>query len=117
MFDAAIILRYNGPSRGREAKALEVFADSLTFFGKLAADGVCAEPEVFHHLVGGGMMIVKTENAEKALAILHMEDMRRILDIALFSVDGFELEIMITGEEVMQNVGFYGQIGTELGYM
>ena len=117
MFDAAIILKYEGPTRGREAKALEVFSDSITFFGKLAADGVCAEPEVFHHLVGGGMMIVKTENAERALSILRMDDMRRILNIALYTVDGFEIEIMITGEELIQNVGFYGQIGTEHGYM
>ena len=53
-WNAALMLSYTKPISGREAKAMEVFADALTMYGKLAADGKCAEPEVFHHLVGGG---------------------------------------------------------------
>ena len=117
MFDCAIIIRYEGPARGREAKALEVFADALTIFGKLAADGLCAQPEVFHHLVGGGMMITKTETAEKAIAIMEMDHVRRMFEVAMYSVDGFEVELMVTGEKLMQNVGFYGEVGAELGYI
>jgi hypothetical protein len=117
MWDAAIVLRYEGPTSGREAKALEVFSESLMIYGKLAAEGICAEPEVFHHLVGGGMMMVKTESLEKALEILEMEDVRKLLETALYAVDGFELELMVTGEKVMHNVALYGEVGAELGYV
>lgn len=117
MWDAAIAISYERPIPGREARALEVFTDALTLFGKLAADGVCAEPEVFHHLVGGGVMLVKTEDVAKALEILEMEDVRRIIEIAFLTVDGFETRVMITGERVMQNMAFFGEIGAELGYV
>ena len=81
MWNAALMLSYKKPIPGREAKALEVFADALTLYGKLAADGKCADPEVFHHLIGGGMFIVKTENLETAHEILEMEDIRKMLEV------------------------------------
>ena len=55
MWNAALKISYTHPMVGRETEALEVFSDGLVMWGKLAADGKCAEPEVFHHLVGGGM--------------------------------------------------------------
>ena len=117
MWNAAIALSYEGPTRGREAKALEVFTESLTVFGKLAAEGICAEPEVYHHLVGGGVMLVKTESLEKALEILEMEDVRKFLEIALYTVDEFKVDLMVTGDKAMHNVALYGEIGAELGYV
>ncbi len=117
MWNAALMISYNGPVPGREAKAMEVFADALTIYGKLAADGMCAEPEVFHHLVGGGMFIIKTETIEIAHEILAMDDVRKMLDMAMFTVDGFDVELMVTGERLMNNMSLYTAIGTELGYI
>jgi len=116
-WNAALMLSYTRPIPGREAKAMEVFADALTMYGKLAADGKCAEPEVFHHLIGGGMFIVKTENLEAAHEILDMDDVRRMLDVAMFTVEDFNVEIVVTGERLMQNMSMYTAIGTELGYI
>lgn len=116
-WNAALMLSYTRPIPGREAKAMEVFADALTMYGKLAADGKCAEPEVFHHLIGGGMFIVKTENLEAAHEILDMDDIRRMLDVAMFTVEDFNVEIVVTGERLMQNMSLYTAIGTELGYI
>ena len=117
MWNAALVISYNVPIPGREAKAMGVFADALTLFGQLAADGTCAEPEVFHHLVGGGMLIVKTETIEIANEILDMDDVRKVLDIAVFTVSGFDLEVMVTGGKLMENMSLYTAIGTELGYI
>jgi hypothetical protein len=117
MWNAALRLSYTKPIPGREAKAMEVFADALTIYGKLAADGKCAEPEVFHHLVGGGMFLVKTETIAGAYEILEMDDVRRMLDIAMFTVEDFEVEVMVTGENLMTNMSVYTAIGTELGYI
>ena len=92
-WNAALMLSYTKPIPGREAKAMEVFADALTMYGKLAAEGKCAEPEVFHHLVGGGMFIVKTENLEAAHEILAMDDIRKMLDVAMFTVEDFDVPL------------------------
>jgi hypothetical protein len=117
MWNAALVISYNVPVPGREGKAMEVFADALTLFGKLAADDKCAEPEVFHHLVGGGMLIVKTETIEIAHEILDMDDVRKVLDIAVFTVTDFDAELMVTGGRLMENMSLYTAIGTELGYI
>jgi len=117
MWNAALAISYRRPIPGREAKALEVFTDALTLFGKLAADGVCAEPEVFNHLVGGGTMLVKTDTIEKAVEILEMEDVRRIIETAFLTVDEFDTKLMLTGEKVLENMAFFGEISAELGYV
>ena len=116
-WNAALKISYARPMTGREAKAMEVFADALTIYGKLAADGKCAEPEVFHHLVGGGMFIIKCENVGKAFEILGLDDVRHMLDEAVFTVEDFDVEIMVTGGQLMSDMSLYTAVGTELGYI
>ena len=116
-WNAAIRISYGLPLTGREAKAMEVFADAFTTFGKLAADGMCAEPEAFHHLAGGGFMVIRTESVVTAHEILEMEDVQHLIDTALFTVSDFELEVMVTGEKLMANMALYAAIGTELTYI
>ena len=38
-WNAALKISYSRPTPGRDAKAMEVFANALTIYGKLAADG------------------------------------------------------------------------------
>ena len=116
-WNAALKISYARPLAGREAKAMEVFADALTIYGKLAADGKCAEPEVFHHLVGGGMFIIKCENVGMAFEILGLDDVRHMLDEAVFTVEDFDVEIMVTGGQLMSDMSLYTAVGTELGYI
>ncbi|MEA2001384.1 MAG: hypothetical protein U9N84_05800 [Actinomycetota bacterium] len=116
-WNAALVIKYSVPIPGREAKAMEVFATALTVFGNLATDDKCTEPKVFHHLVGGGMMIVKTETVEKAHEILEVDEVRDVIDKAMFTVSDFEVELMVTGEQLMSNMAKYVAIGTELGYI
>ncbi len=116
-WNAALVLSYGKPVPGREAKAMEVFADGLTMFGKLAADEKCAEPEVFNHLVTGGMFIIKTESMEAIHHILEMDEIRRMLDVAMFTVEDFDVEMFVTGEHLMEAMSLYTAIGTELGYI
>ena len=117
MWNAALVISYDTPVPGREAKAMEVFANAFTIYGRLAEEGMCAEPEVFHHLVGGGMFIIKTETVEIANEILDMDDVRKMLDTAVFTVNDFDVEIMVTGGQLMSNMSLYTGIGTELGYI
>lgn len=116
-WNAAILIKYTLPIPGREADAMKLFTDGLTLWGTLAAEGLCSEPEVFHHRDGGGFMFVRTESIEAADSILERDDVRRIVDIGLFTVQDFHVDLMMTGELLMDNMSFYGVIGSELAYM
>jgi len=116
-WNAALVFSYGVPVPGREARALQNFADAQTFFGKLAADGKCAEPEIFHHGYGGGMMIIKAEGPEVLHKILMMDDARKTLSTASFTSTGFKYEMYNTGEFLMDSMALYSGVGTELGYL
>ena len=117
MWNAALKISYAHPMVGRETEALEVFSDGLVLWGKLAADGKCAEPEVFHHLVGGGMFLIKCADLEAAAELLELEEVRRLFERAVLTVEGFDVEMMSTGEHLMANMALYGVVGSELGYL
>jgi hypothetical protein len=116
-WNAAYVFSYGVPVPGREAKALQNFADAQTFFGKLAADDKCSEPEIFHHGYGGGMMIVKAESPEILHEILLTEEARKIISTTSFTSTGFRYEMYNTGENLMDSMMLYAGVGTELGYL
>ena len=116
-WNTAIVFSYGLPVPGREAPALEAFADAQVLYGKFAADGMCAEPEIFHHLFGGGMMIIRAESFEKLFAMLEKEESKRLIDLCTFAVHDFEFTFMQTGELLMEDMGLYAKVGAELGYL
>lgn len=116
-WNAALVFSYGVPVPGRENAALANFADAQTFFGKLAADDKCSEPEIFHHGYGGGMMIIKAESPEILHEILLMDDGRKLISTASFTSTGFKYEMYNTGEFLMDSMVLYSGIGTELGYL
>jgi hypothetical protein len=116
-WNAALVFSYGLPIAGREAAALESLADGQVFFGKMAADGRCAEPEVFHHGYGGGMMIVKAETPAALHDILMMDEARKLITGAMFTTTNFHYEMFLTGEELADGMARYAGVGTELGYL
>lgn len=114
---AALVFRYGVPVPGREAAALQNFADAQVFFGKLAADGKCSEPEIFHHGYGGGMMIIKGETPMILQELLGMEDGRHLLATASYTSTGFGYELYLTGEDLADSMARYAAVGSELGYL
>ena len=116
-WNTALVFSYGLPVPGREVKAMEAFADGQALFGKFAADGMCAEPELFHHLFGAGMMIIRAESYEKLFAMLEKEEAKRLIDLCTFTVQDFEFTFMHTGELLMEDMGLYATVGAELGYL
>ncbi len=116
-WDTALVFSYGLPVAGREAKALEAFADGQAFFGKMAADGMCAEPELFHHGFGGGMMIVRAETYEKLFDMLEMEEAKQLIEVCMFTVQDFKFAFMQTGERLMESMGNFAKVGADLGYL
>jgi hypothetical protein len=116
-WNTALVFSYGLPVPGREVKAMEAFADGQVLFGKFAADGMCAEPEIFHHLYGAGMMIVRAEGYEKLFAMLEKQETKLFLYLCTFVAQDFEFTFMTTGELLMEDMGLYATVGAELGYL
>lgn len=116
-YNAALVISYGLPIADREKASLNVFSDGVTHFGKLAADGKCAEPEIFHRSYGGGFMIIKAEDTETIHEILALEETRRLIVNAEFTTMDFDFHIFNTGEELMENMAFYTTVGSDLGYL
>jgi hypothetical protein len=116
-WNAALVFSYGLPIAGREAAALESLTDGQVFFGKMAADGRCAEPEVFHHGYGGGMMIVKAETPNALHDIVMMDQARTLITAAMFTTTNFHYEMYVTGDELLDGMARYAGVGTELGYL
>ncbi|NNC93826.1 MAG: hypothetical protein HKN80_15185 [Acidimicrobiia bacterium] len=113
----ALVFSYGLPVAGREAKALEAFADGQVLFGKYAADGMCAEPEAFQKPFGGGMMIIRADGYEKLFDMLETDDAKHLIEVCAFAVQDFEFTFMHTGTLLMEDMGLYATVGTELGYL
>lgn len=113
----ALVISYGLPVPGREAKALEAFADGQALFGKFAADGMCAEPEAFQHFFGGGMMIIRADGYDKLFGMLEKDDTKHLIEVCTFAVQDFEFAFMHTGEVLTEDMGLYATVGAELGYL
>lgn len=116
-WNAAVIFSFGLPIAGREKESLEVFADAQTHFGKLAADGKCADPEAYLLPYGGGFMIVKAEDSDAIYEILFLEESRKLISTAEFTTHDFEFRVYSTGEALMENMAFYSTVGSTLGYL
>ena len=114
--DSAIVFTYTRPHPGREAAAFEVFEDALTFFGKLAADGKCLEPEVFVGPHAKGVLVVKGER-DALRAIIDTEDFTRFYLRAGYAVPDIGYEMYEFGEGVTTLMGLWATVGKELTYM
>lgn len=117
MWKAALMISYGLPIPGREVQALTNLADAQTIFGKLAADGMCAEPEIFHHTDGGGFMLLRGETPQILHEILEMEEVRHAINTAIYTSLDFHHEIMVTGDFLMERMAEYTAVGSELGYV
>lgn len=114
--DSALVFTYTRPVAGREAAAYEVFQDAFTFFGKLAAEGKCLEPEVFAGPYAKGIMVVKGDS-EDLFAITNSEDFHRFYLKAGYAVKDIGYELYYFGDAVTDIMGLWSTVGTELGYI
>ncbi len=111
----ALIFTWKRAIVGREAKALEVFADSRMFWGKLAAEGLVKEPMVFMR-PDLNMMIVPGHR-EKLFEIIGRDDFLMLLDKATFIAEDLNYEIFATAETVDHFLELYATAGKELAFL
>ena len=112
--DYALVFKWIKPASGREAKALEVFADIRTFFGKLFAEDKIAEPVVLTS-VNGGLMIIRGEMMS-LFEISDTDEFIKLLDKAMFVAEDFRYDSYFVGDAMASRLALYAEAGQDLSY-
>ena len=114
--NAAIMFTWTRPAPGREAKAMELFGEVLTSFGKLAADGKCEEPMVYGAPSGFGMMLVHGER-DALHEIIGSDEFTRLYAGVTFVSPHIKFELINAGEGAQERTQAWTEAGTKLGYL
>ena len=106
--DVGYFIKYGRLVPGREEKAVELFNDTITFWGKHLSEGKITffEPVLFASGDLGidlGFFFIKAPEA-RLTPILVSEDHRMLLTRAAYVVDHLQTEMLTVGEEVMRQV-------------
>lgn len=112
--DAALVSTWGQPIPGREAKALEVFMDFMTLWGKQAAEGKCTEPEAFIATDGSGGFAIVKGKSDVLQQISESEEALDLIVKAQTLVGNLESKWYYT--DVIDDTSRYARILAELGY-
>jgi hypothetical protein len=117
MADAGLFIGWGGPVRGREAKGLEVFNETLAYFGGLQQDGTIESFEpAFLEAHGGDLQgFILIRGSEEKLAALRVNDeFVRISTRAAMIVEGFGVVGAALGAGLQDAVATYQEAVSEL---
>jgi len=110
MADAGLFIGWGQVVRGREERALEVFNETVEFYGRLQSDGriegfdVCLlEPH------GGDMdgFVLLKGSEEQIDSVHHDEDFQRVMQKADLIVDGLGIVEAYVGDGIQRAMAIY----------
>src|SRR5918994_260585 len=117
MADAGLFIGWGAPVRGREAKSLEVFTESLAYYGRLQQEGVIEGFETAILEPHGGDLagFILLRGSEDKLAHLRVDDeFVRLSTRAGLIVEGVGVVGASLGEGLEQAISTYQQAVSEL---
>ena len=109
----AYVVTWNGAVPGREMKAIEYGAEVQEYWGKLAAEGQCSEPEMFFFPDGHGMWMVKGE-FETLEQLWYTDERQRLVVKGRWLLEDFGYELVQTGNAADQYLAVFADVGREL---
>jgi hypothetical protein len=113
MADAGLMLGWHRPTRGREKAALEVFNNSVAYYGRLQSEGRIESFEiVFLRPHGGdldGFMLMRG-SADQMAAVTTDEEFERIVQAADLTVDGIGVIDCLLGDGIARALGQYIEV-------
>ena len=96
----AILIKWSGVARGREAKALEVFAQSQAHWDELAKEGRIHDHTAYFNLIGeGGGFVLVTGEVDELVQIQTEPTSRELLMKASLIVDDLSTTVCMGGSE------------------
>jgi hypothetical protein len=115
MADAGLFVGFGDPVRGRESQGVEVFNETLAYYGRLQEEGEIESFEpVFLEPHGGDLngFILIRGNAEKLASLRVSEEFTQLSLRATLIVNGFGVVGADLAERLQRQVEFYTeQIG------
>ena len=109
MADRLLHIGWYAPSRGREERALEVFNESVGYYGRLQQEGRIERFDVCFLLPNGeiGGFFQLYGSADQMQAVREDPEFRRIMTDATVAVDGIKILNGLTGQGVADQVAMY----------
>ena len=117
MADAGLFIGWGAPTVGREAKGLEVFNESLAYYGRLQQEGVIEGFETVILEPHGGELqgFILLRGSEERLAQLRVDDeFVRLSTRASLIVEGLGVVGAALGDGLEQSIGTYQQAVADL---
>jgi hypothetical protein len=117
MADAGLFIGWGAPVHGREAKGLEVFSESLAYYGRLQQEGVIESFETALLEPHGGDLqgFILVRGSEEKLAKLRVDDeFVRLTTRASLIVEGLGVIGAAIGDGLEDAIGTYQQAISEL---
>jgi hypothetical protein len=118
MADEALFIGWGEVARGRERKALEVFNESLEYYGRLQQEGKVESVETYFLAPHGGdlqgFILLRGERAQLD-AVEGSAEFERIQTRAAMVVDRTGSVHAFTGDAVGRQVGHFQEAANDLG--
>lgn len=118
MADDALFLGWGEVVRGREAKAVEVFNESIEYYGRLQQDGKIESFEPYflapHGGDLGGFVLLHGER-EQLDEIVRSEEFERLQARVTMIVDGSGTVPAVTGNALARGMGHFQEAARDLG--
>jgi hypothetical protein len=117
MAGEALFLGWGSVVRGREQRALEVFQESVAYYGKLQEDGQIERFDAYLLEPHGGDLdgFFLLHGEQSALdAIRSSEEFQRLLARASSVIDNLGLVSAYGGEALAQQMAIFGELAQEL---
>jgi hypothetical protein len=110
MADAGLFIGWGQVARGREERALDLFNETMEFYGQLQSDGRIESFEVVLLEPHGGDLagyVLLRGSEEQMDAVHHDADFRRLMQRADFLIEGLGLVHALIGNSLAQGIAMY----------
>ena len=110
MADAGLFIGWGDVVRGREDRALEVFNETIEFYGQLQSDGRIEDFEVALLEPHGGELagyVLLRGSEEQMDAVRHDEDFQRLMQRADLIVEGLGVVHALIGDGLARGISIY----------
>jgi hypothetical protein len=106
--EAALVVTWANPVRGREGPALETFMKAQSYWEQQIEAGRCQSREVFLASNGHGMSIVRGDS-EMLRQLIESDEYLELSNQILLNVEGYGSDIWSAGSEIDRVVGAYAK--------
>ncbi len=118
MAEAALFIGWGEPARGREEQALEVFNESMQYWGRLQQEGQIERFDVTTLAPHGGDLVgfvLLRGTAQQIDSVRRDEEFERLISRVRLNVDGIGLADVFVDEKLARVMGQYQEEIGKLG--